>query len=226
MARILVGLGVPRHPSGGRQTKLVEKRTLLEGLRAHNADLRDSGIFALVDGNRDRHAVAFQRCDGRLNLDVVLATPEILALELLLSPIQQGAIENPSLGQAGIGQGLFQNLLVEFFRTAHLHCPDGWTFLHQNDQDLAVEFHPHVFEEPRGIQQPYRLRDGGVGEPIANPDGQVREHRARLDALKAVHPNILDHHAHRPGCTGRLWNGLWGPWHLHLRLRGSCKHQE
>ena len=226
LARVLVGLGVPRHPGGGRQTKLVEQVVCLEGLRAHNSDLGDAGIFALVDGNRDRHAVAFQRRDGGLNLDVVLAAAKVLALQLLLGAVEQGAVKDSRLGQARVGQGLLQDLLVELLGATHLDCTNGWPLFDQDHQHLSVELHPHVLEEPRCIEQPDRLRDGGVGESIAHANGQVREHRARLNALQALHTHVLDHHAHRSGCTWWLRNGLRCARHLHLRLGGSRKHQQ
>ncbi len=81
-------------------------------LGADDVDLLDLGDVAFVDRESDADAVALQRRDGRRHLDGVVSLREVLALEFLLGPLEQGAVENARLGQTDFAQRLLQIFLA------------------------------------------------------------------------------------------------------------------
>ena len=83
-------------------------------------------------------------------------------------------------------------LLVEFLGTGNVDLGNGWSLLHDHDQDVAVGFQADVLEEAGRVQGLDRRGCPLLRDLIADLDRQIREHRAGLGALNALDANVLD----------------------------------
>jgi len=168
-----------------------------------------------VGGNCDLHGhtVALKRRNGGDNPGVVLATAKILTLEFLLCPIQKGPIKNPRLCEASIPQRFEQLIFIEFLRACDFNSADRGPLLNTDDQHIAFKLNADIFKKSRGKQCSYRLRGPLLSYPITDLNWEIRKHRAGLDPLKALYPDIANGHpkgwaagcCRRPGKLGLGW---------------------
>ncbi len=123
----------------------------------------------------------------------VVPAGNVLSLDLLLGAVERRAVEDARLGEADLLQRLLQRFGVEFLVADDVDLADRRALLDDDDED-AVVFHlePHVAKETGREQRLHRLRRLLVVETLADLDGQVREHRARLGALDALDADVLD----------------------------------
>jgi hypothetical protein len=125
-----------------------------------------------------------------LNQDPVFASGEILPLQLLLDPIENGAVEDPPLLESDVRHGLAQGLFVEIPISDEFDLRNGRTLLDLEDQHIAVTLDPNVFEESGLVEG----ADDGPRHVIANRipdlDRQIGEHGAGGDPLKSLDADV------------------------------------
>src|SRR5690606_23425365 len=189
LARVLVGLRVPREPGRRGEPHLVEQALGGERLVADEPDRGDSCRIAFLDRQRDADAVAFERSDRRRNADRVLAARQVLALDLLLGALEDRTVEDARLGQPLLAQHALERVGVELLGAADVDRRDRRALLDVDDEHVALGLQANVPEEPGREQRLDRLAGLFVGYPVADPNRQVAEHGPRFGALYAFDPD-------------------------------------
>ncbi len=197
-ARVLVRLGVPAHPAAAVLVEQAQQRVLREGLLAHDADLADACGLALGHVEAQVHAVAVDRRDGGHHRGVVEAAAHVLALDLLLGAVGQRLVASAPFGQAHLGQGLDERLLVELLGADEVDVGHGGAFLHDDDQGAVAHVDAHVLEDLELEQRTDGSRAALVGVGVADMQRNGGEDGAGLDALEALHTDV----AHGEGIDG------------------------
>ena len=117
---------------------------------------------------------------------------QVLALQFLLGPFHQGAIEDAGFGEPHLAQGLTQVVRLESLESDELERGNGRTLLQHNHQHLPLDFKAHVLEETGGEQRLDRRRRLLVRHRVPDLDRQVGKHGASLGALNSLDADILD----------------------------------
>ena len=185
-------LCVPGDPSRRTEHELVQQVLLAECRDTDDVDALDLGDIAFLDGEVDPHPVTLERRDGSLQVHAVEAARKVLALELLLGLIQQGAVENTRLGKAEFTEAAAQPLGFEFLDTGEIDLGNGGTLLRQHHKHPVFDLQPHIAEEPGGEQRADRLLRLFLGHGFADLDRQVAEDCPGLGTLQPLHPDVLD----------------------------------
>ena len=191
-ARVAIGLAVPGEPARGRQLEEVLQRGLRHELGADDAHIADARGVALGHREGDVDAVALQRRHGRHDLGAIQAAAEVLALDLLLGAIDRRAVERQAVTDAGVPQALRERVLVEFLQAHEGHGSNDRTLVDDEHGDLLLDLDAHVLEETRGEQRAQGAGPLVVGVGVTDAEGQGREDRAGVGALKALDPDVLD----------------------------------
>jgi hypothetical protein len=147
--------------------------------------------LAFLDVDAHRDAVALLRRHRHDHLRAVAAARDVLPLDFLLRPVQRRPVEDPGVGQADFLQCLLQRVGVELLVARDVDPADGRPFLDDHDEDAVLHFEPYVAKKAGREQRLDRLCRLGVVDALADLDGQVREHGARLGALDALDPDVL-----------------------------------
>ena len=200
-ARVAVVLGVPGQPAAGGQIHQSGQGRLGEHLGTDDADLADARRIAFSHRETDVDAVAIGRGDGRHHLGAVEAARQILALDLLLGPVDQCPVERQAFPDARILERLDQGVFVKFLQTDETDCFDHWPLFDHHHCDAAVDLDAHVLEKAGREQGTQRSSGLVVGVVVANPKRQRGEDSAGIGTLQALDADILQH----KGFDGKDW---------------------
>ncbi len=200
---VLVVLRKPAEHARSSQLNYAEQFLLGKCPVPHDVDSLDLRNVALVDVEIDRDPVAVERRDGRGDLHAIETSGQILAFELLLGLVEQGAVEDAAVLESDVAQPLLDLVLFEFLHPDEIDRSDGRALLESHDQHVSLDVESDVAKEPRRKQGANRPRGLFVGHRVADFDGEIAEDGPRLDALDALDANVAHHEGlerpRRPG---------------------------
>ena len=191
-ARILVGLGVPTEPATGVKVEQVAQCRFAEDLVADNTDLLDLGPVTLANGKVQIDPVTFDRRHGGHDVGGIQAAVDVLALELLLGPVQHRAIERAAIGQPDVAQGVTQHILVELLVATELDLGNRGAFLDDHHQHISAHLDPDVLEQPKRKNS---LNGGSaffIVVRISNTHRQGRKNSPGLNPLQTLDPDVAN----------------------------------
>ena len=174
---------------------------------AEDLDVLDARSAAFGDVEGQANLVALHGGNGGHHLGAVKALVDVLALELLLDPVDQRAVVRPPRRQPGVAQHTLQDVVAEFLVAGEIHGSDGGALLHVDHEHIALHVEAHVGEQAQAEQRTDGRGAFFIVVGFAHTYRQRREHGARLDALQALDTDVAHgERVNRPGhlrCKGQ-----------------------
>ena len=193
--QLLLGIAVgalERHPVGAVQLELLQQFLTRKCRRTHDVDLLDLGDLAFGDLDFDLDAVVALLDDLGIDCDVVIAVGVVLTTQLLTDTIEQRALEQLALGEPELAQGLIEFVAADLFIAGDLERGDRRTFLHIDDQRVALAAQRYVLKQAGTVERAHRLPGGLLVELVADLNRQIGQHRAQVETRQAFGANVSD----------------------------------
>ena len=210
--RIAVRLGVPAEPATSVLIKKPFQRRFAEGLVADHAHLLDACRLALCHSEGQIDTVAFNRRYRGDHFSAIQALVDVLAFELLLSPIGQCLVIRAAFSEADVTHCLFERVFVKFARASEVHIGNGGAFFDHHHQYIAACLQTHILEQAQTKQRADCRCTFVVVVIVAYAQRHGGKYRPWLYALQTLDTDILDLEGlKRPsrvggknhGCNGR-----------------------
>ena len=111
---VLIVFGPKTNPVGCLQLEKRLQILFLERLHANKIDLPDFGGVTFVNIKVDRNPITLEGGYCRCDRDPILATSQVLTLQLLFGFFKQTAVKGSGNSKTGILQALDQLIALEF----------------------------------------------------------------------------------------------------------------
>ncbi len=114
---------------------------------------------------------------GGIDDDAILATIVVLIAQKTRDFFEHRMVKRPAFGQPDAAQGLSQVLRLDVLVALDRETLDGRTFMHCDDQRVAIAAHFDVVKQTLCVQGTYRLLNTDLIDSVTNIDRQIVEHR-------------------------------------------------
>ena len=211
--RVAVVVADERQPVARGELEVGDDLVFFERRVADDVDLANLRAIALLDLDRDPHAVVLEVLDRRRDLRRVLAAPVVLLGQRLCELIERRAIEGLARGEPVLGEDFLQVVVLDVLVAVERELEDRRPLEHDDHERVGVAAKLDVLKEPRLEQRTRRLAQTPLVDGVADVDRQIVVDRAFGDALRAVDAEVADHER-----LERRERGRAGP-------AGSAKHR-